>query len=89
MRHRSATPDEPTSNFAAFIGLDRSDDELDLCLHVPGVKEPQFEVIDNTPEQLAPWLEALRTRFNGAKVALCLEQPAGGYCITSSTGTGL
>jgi transposase len=64
--------------FAAFIGLDRSDEELDLCLCEPGAKQPQFCVIDNTPEQLAPWLEALRARFNGAKVALCLEQPAGG-----------
>lgn len=78
MRHRTATPDVPAQAFAAFVGLDRSDDELDLCLHVPGTTEPEFYVIDNTPEQLAPWLEALRTRFDGAKVALCLEQPAGG-----------
>ena len=34
MRHRSAIPDELTSDFAAFIGLDRSDEELDLCLCV-------------------------------------------------------
>ena len=67
-----------SSHFAAFVGLDRSDEELDLCLHVPGGKEPEYSVIDNTPEQLAPWLEALRLRFNGRKVALCLEQPAGG-----------
>jgi len=68
----------PISDLAAFVGLDRSDQELDLCLYVPHSKEPEFSVIDNTPEQLAPWLESLSTRFQGAKVALCLEQPAGG-----------
>ena len=64
--------------FAAFIGLDRSDATLDLCLFVPGAGEAEYSTLDNTAEQLAPWLEALRRRFNGEKVALCLEQPAGG-----------
>jgi transposase len=69
---RSAT------NFAAFIGLDRSDAKLDLCLQVPGAGRPEHSTLDNTPEQIASWLETLRTRFAGQPVALCLEQPAGG-----------
>jgi len=68
----------PAPTFAAFIGLDRSDAKLDLCLFVPSTAAPESSVLDNTPEQIAPWLESLRTRFNGQKVALCLEQPAGG-----------
>ena len=64
--------------FAAFIGLDRSDAKLDLCLCVPGTGELEHSSIDNTPEQIAPWLETLRKRFAGQPVALCLEQPAGG-----------
>jgi transposase len=75
MRH---TITAPTAVFTAFIGLDRSDEQLDLCLQVPGTAEPEYSVLDNTPEQIAPWLETLRQRFQGAKVALCLEQPAGG-----------
>ena len=64
--------------FAAFIGLDRSDAKLDLCLQVPGAGKPEHSILDNTPEQIASWLEALRTRFDGQPIALCLEQPAGG-----------
>jgi hypothetical protein len=50
---------------------------------VPDSRETQFNIIDNTPEQIAPWLVALWVRFwaqiqAGHKVALCLEQPAGG-----------
>ena len=66
------------TSFAAFIGLDRSDTKLDICLQMPGVKTPEYSVLDNTPEQIAPWLEMLRRRFAGQKVALCLEQPARG-----------
>jgi hypothetical protein len=67
-----------TPTFTAFIGLDRSDAKLDLCLQVPGTGETQHSSIDNTPEQIAPWLEALRTRLGGQTVALCMEQPTGG-----------
>jgi len=55
-----------------------SDAKLDLCLFVPGMTEPKSSVLDNTPEQIKPWMEALRTRFGSARIALCLEQPAGG-----------
>jgi hypothetical protein len=64
--------------FAAFIGLDRSDARLDLCLQVADAGKLEHSTLDNTPEQITPWLEALRTRFGGQPVALCLEQPAGG-----------
>jgi Transposase len=64
--------------FAAFVGVDRSDAKLDLCLQVPGTVELEHSTLDNTPEQIALWLNALRTRFAGQRVALCLEQPAGG-----------
>ena len=70
--------DHVTTPLAAFIGLDRSDAKLDVCLYVPSAQEPEYSTLENTPEQIAPWLEGLRVRFNGQKIALCLEQPAGG-----------
>ena len=78
MHHPTVVSTVPTPAFAAFIGLDRSDAKLDLCLQVPDAEPPEYTTIDNTPEQIAPYLEVLRARFQGAKVALCLEQPAGG-----------
>ena len=77
MSHTPYTP-QSAPTFAAFIGLDRSDAKLDLCLQVPGVEQPEYATIDNTPEAIAPWLETVGTRFGGQSVAVCLEQPAGG-----------
>ena len=67
--------------FAAFIGLDRSDAKLDICLQVPDAGRLEHSTLDNAPEQpeqIAAWLETLRTRFAGQPLALCLEKPAGG-----------
>ena len=64
--------------FAAFIGLDRSDAKLDLCLLAAGddVKQAQLSVLENTPEKIVAWLDEQRLRFDGAPMALALEQPA-------------
>jgi transposase len=83
----SCSTQDPTMDsstpFAAFVGLDRSDAKLDLCVCVPTTGEREYSTLDNTPEQIAPWLQALRVHFSaqikaGQQVALCLEQPAGG-----------
>jgi len=71
------TESKPAPPFAACIGLDRSDRQIDICLHVPG-STPQYLVLDNKPETILPWLDTLRQNFGGQPVALCLEQPAGG-----------
>lgn len=73
-----SNPNAPV--FAAFIGLDRSDAKLDLCLLSAGEETPhaEFSVLENTPEKIAAWLIEQRTRFAGQPVALALEQPAPG-----------
>ena len=78
MRDTCLRDTSPTPAFAAFIGIDRSDAKLDFCLQVPGAAQSEYSILENTPETVAPWLEALRVRFNGGKVAVCIEQPAGG-----------
>ncbi len=64
-------------HFAAYIGIDWSDSKHDVCLvdATTGQKEPR--VISHTPEALQEWATSLRTRFNGEKIAVCLEQSRG------------
>jgi len=68
--------EQPTP-FAALIGLDWSDRKHDLCLIDATTGRRELFVIAHTPEALDDWARALRARFNGAKVALCLEQSRG------------
>lgn len=66
--------DEP---FAALIGLDWSDRKHDLCLVDTAAGSRELSVVSHTPEALDEWARQLRTRFGGARVAICLEQSRG------------
>lgn len=63
--------------FAALIGLDWSDQKHDLCLVETETGSHELSVISHTPEALNEWARALRARFDGAPVAVCLEQSRG------------
>jgi len=63
------------SQAAAFIGLDRSDRTLDICLQTAEGGSTRCR-IDSAPESVAAWIGEVRARFEGRPVALCLEQPA-------------
>jgi hypothetical protein len=58
------------------IGLDRSDRKADLCLMDPRTGQRRGVTIDTAPEALWEWLLELRQQHPGARVGLCLEQPA-------------
>jgi hypothetical protein len=58
------------------IGLDRSDKKADLCLIDTHSGQRRSQTIDTAPEALWEWLLQLRQDHPGARVALCLEQPA-------------
>jgi transposase len=68
--------------FAAFIGIDRSDRHLDVCLQVArstassAPARSERTRIANTPEAWAQWMAELTARFPASVVAICLEQPA-------------
>lgn len=64
-------------HFAAYIGLDWSDQKHDLCLVNPATGEQESSVIKQTPEAIDEWARGLRTRFRGERIALCLEQSRG------------
>jgi transposase len=59
-----------------IIGLDRSDQTADLCLLDPHTGARRSVTIATTPEALWEWLLELRQQHPGARVGLCLEQPA-------------
>ena len=58
------------------IGLDRSDQKADLCLIDTRTGERRRVLIATAPEALWEWLRELRQQHPGARLGLCLEQPA-------------
>jgi transposase len=60
-----------------IIGLDRADKKADLHLVDTRTDQHHSAVIDTSPEALWEWLLQLRQQHPQARVALCLEQPAG------------
>lgn len=63
--------------FAAFIAIDWSDAKHDICLVDASTSKKESFVLKHTPEELAAWATALRTRFAGRKIAVGLEQSRG------------
>src|SRR5215471_10832129 len=65
----------PTSHttFAAFVGIDWADAKHDVCLQTAGSATGECFQLEHTPEAIDAWVTALRTRFNGQPVAICLE----------------
>ena len=62
---------------AAFVGLDWGDEKHALSLCVSGSITIERTTLEQTPEALADWANALRTRFPNGKIAVCLEQARG------------
>jgi transposase len=63
-------------SYDLVIGLDRADQKADLCLINPRTGERRTAVLDTAPEALWEWLLQFRQQHPGARVGLCLEQPA-------------
>jgi transposase len=63
--------------FDLILGLDRADKKADLCLLNTRTLQRTSLSIDTSPEALWEWLLALRQQHPHARLALCLEQPAG------------
>jgi transposase len=59
--------------YAAFIGIDWADKKHDVCLVVAGSEKRERSVLEHRPAAIHEWAQALRKRFGGAPVALCLE----------------
>jgi hypothetical protein len=64
-------------DFAAFIGIDWADKKHDVCLFNPDTGEPEYSVLPHRPTEITAWAHALRARFAGRKIAVCLELSQG------------
>jgi transposase len=67
----------PQASYAVLVGLDWADQEHTYCLGAVGTDAVETGVIASAPEAVAAWINALRKRFQGQPIALCLEQSKG------------
>ena len=63
--------------YAAFVGIDWADRKHDVCLQATGSSKREFGVLPHRPECIAQWAQALRGRFCGRPIAVCLELSKG------------
>jgi len=63
--------------YAALIGLDWADQQHDYCLGRVGSDTVEVGTLPSRPEDVAAWINQLRKRFKGQKIAICLEQSKG------------
>jgi transposase len=63
--------------FAAFAGIDWSDTKHDICLQAANSEEREFSVLPHRAAAIDAWACALRRRFPGQPVAVCLELAKG------------
>lgn len=71
---------------SAWIGLDWADEAHDICEYSVGTAEKQKYRIEHNAESLQEWLNQLRSRYEGRRVAMVLEQSRGAliYALMSS-----
>lgn len=65
------------AEFAALIGLDWSDKKHDVCLVEIATARRQAATLEHSPQAIDEWATALRARYSGRPVAICLEQSRG------------
>jgi transposase len=65
------------SKYAALIGIDWSDSKHDICLIDPATGRREAYVLCHSSKSIDAWATALRARFGGQRVAVCLEQARG------------
>jgi transposase len=65
------------ADFAALIGIDWADKKHDLCLLDSATGKREASTLPHSPQALDEWAAALRARYDGQQVAVCLEQSRG------------
>ena len=68
---------EETSTFAAFVGIDWADRKHDICLQVSGLDTVEVSILEHRPKAIQQWALKLRERFQGQRIAVCLELSQG------------
>lgn len=61
------------SEYAGFVGWDWADEEHQITLRARGSDRVEGSTIPGRPEAIHNWAIAMRRRFRGERVAVCLE----------------
>ena len=67
----------PIQEFAAGIGLDWAEATDAIGLQAAGSHPRESGMLEHTPEAIDAWARALRSRFGGQPMAVCLEWTTG------------
>jgi len=68
---------QATHQFAALIGVEWADAKHDVCLQVTDSNVREFVVLPHRAAIIDTWARALKQRFRGQSIALCLELTKG------------
>ena len=77
MNTQPTTPNALPQDYDLFVGLDWADDQHVLSVGAAGATTIQRSTLEQTPQALAQWANALRTRCPNGWIAVCLEQSRG------------
>lgn len=77
MNTPSSPPQTLPQDYDLFVGLDWADDQHVLSVCAAGARTIERSRLEQTPEALAQWANALRTRCPKGRIAVCLEQSRG------------
>ena len=65
------------THYAALIGIDWADTKHDICLIETATGESEASILRHSAKSIDEWATALRLRFSGQPIAICLEQSRG------------
>jgi transposase len=65
------------TQYAALMGIDWADTKHDICLIETATGQRETSILRHSAKTLDEWATALRLRFAGQPVAVCLEQSRG------------
>ena len=72
-----STTGSANEEIAAWVGLDWADKEHKISLYETASSRVESYSLTQTPEAIQEWLAGLKAHYNGAKVAVVLEQSRG------------
>lgn len=67
---------DSSPEFDLIIGLDRSDQKIDVHLIDRHTRKNEKQTLSSRPESLQQWVCGLRQQYPQGQIAICLEQPA-------------
>ncbi len=65
------------TEYAAFLGIDWADKKHDVCLSDTTTGKREAATLPHSPHEIDHWATALRQRYAGHQIAVCLEQSRG------------